>query len=211
MEALRDVSDELKQTWMEAEDKFFGGLPTEQPELYQKGVQVVRALADALEDIFSPKELESVYGERDEEWARQRAEAIGIGIPRRLNLPRARRAAFQLRYNEVRPFFLSVLSTLTSLDPEDEGWHLLYEQEGEFTGRTFHRQLELHTPDARALFLHPFLSKQGRYIHVVDGFVMDLQTGERTEEEPAIGESYHLDSREEALQKFRELRQGHVP
>lgn len=206
MAEFEDVPEDLIQKWRDAEDKFFGGLPTQQPELYQSGVQLVRALADALEDLISPRELAEVYPERGEEWARERAEAIMSEVPQRLNVNMARNAAFQLRYNEVRPFFLEVGAKLRELKADQADWKTLHEKTGEFTGRAFHRRLDYHPPTRRAVHLHPFLSTGGRYIHVVEVFPLDPETGERDSNGAPLEEPRRFPGPEEGKDAFDEIK-----
>ncbi|MFB6346468.1 MAG: hypothetical protein ABEK50_11970, partial [bacterium] len=201
------VPESIREKWINAEDEFFAGLPTQQPDLYKKGIQSVRSLADALEDCFSPRELIEAYDKRDEDWARRRLEFLLDGLPRGLSLSKARNASFQLRLNELRPMHLQIVENSLNLDQSDE-WITLFDEEGDYTGRSYLRRVDLSPSNDECLYLHPFMTEEGHYVHTYQRSEFDPGSGERPDGPMPDTERDRFSSPEDALNAFRSERQS---
>jgi hypothetical protein len=161
------------------------------PDLYERYVALVRALADDLGDLSTPAALAAAFGEAV---ARAARTAARRGVPTEgLDLEVAAGAAFALRYREVRAAAArgAVAARVQEAAARGERWVVLQEPSGGQAPDPFAAsvtsRVELHIPTGVAI--HSFVeldpeTYQPRY--GVEAARLDPASGELVrDEEPA--------------------------
>jgi hypothetical protein len=181
---------ELVERWNLAERRLYP-VVLARPDLYERYVALVRAMADDLGNLSTPGALAAAFGEAVAQAARTAARG---GIPTEgLDLEVAAGAAFALRYREVRAAAArgAVAARVQEATAKGERWVVLQEPSGEhgpdpFAGSVSSR-VELHIPTGVAI--HSFVeldpdTYQPRY--GVEAARLDPASGELArDEEPA--------------------------
>ena len=161
------------------------------PDLYERYVALVRAMADDLGNLSTPGALAAAFGEAVAQAARTVARS---GIPAEgLDLEVAAGAAFALRYREVKAAAArgAVAARIREATAKGERWVVLQEPSGGQTPNPFaasvSSRVELHIPTGVAI--HAFVeldpeTYQPRY--GVEAARLDPASGELArDEEPA--------------------------
>jgi hypothetical protein len=181
---------ELVERWNLAERHLYPVVMA-RPDLYERYVALVRAMADDLGDLSTPEALAAAFGEAVAQAARTAARS---GIPTGgLDLEVAAGAAFALRYREVRAAAArgAVAARVQEATAKGDQWVVLQEPPGgrapdPFAGAVSSR-VELHVPTGVAI--HSFVeldpdTYQPRY--GVEAARLDPASGELArDEEPA--------------------------
>jgi hypothetical protein len=150
---------ELVERWNVAERRLYP-MVMARPDLYERYLALVRALADDLGDLSTPEALAVAFGEAVARAARTAARA---GIPAdQLDLDLAAGAAFALRYREVKAAAerAAVAARIREATVKGEHWVVLQEAAGgqaapDPFGSAVSSRVELHIPTGVAI--HSFV------------------------------------------------------
>lgn len=203
------LPDEFVGRWTAAEDRLHP-LVLAQPETYERYLQLVRAVADSLDDARTREQLVEAYGR-----ARAIVEATiareGIAADG-LDLGLAAGAAFGLRYREVIAELRrdEVKRRLAAAQDSGEPWVVVFETGGAM-GFPFppYRKLEMHLPDGMAL--HSFVeldADMDRPVFGVEVVRLDPLTGAGVPETETPPEPLRFSEREPWEAALEELRAG---
>ena len=178
---------ELVERWNVAERHLYPVVLT-QPDLYERYLALVRAMADDLGDLSTPEALAAAFGEAVPRAART---AAGCGIPTGgLDLEVAAGAAFALRYREVKAAAArgAVAARVKEATAKGERWVVLQEpprgQAPDPFASAVSSRVELHVPTGVAI--HSFVeldpdTYQSRY--GVEAARLDPVSGELARDE----------------------------
>jgi hypothetical protein len=149
---------ELVERWNVAERHLYPVVMA-RPDLYERYLALVRALADDLGDLSTPEALAAAF---DDAVARAARSAARAGVPTAgLDLGMAAGAAFALRYREVRAAGTraAVAARVQEASAKGESWVVLQEPSGEPApdpfAATVSSRVELHVPTGVAI--HSFV------------------------------------------------------
>lgn len=190
---------ELVERWNLAERRLYPVVMA-RPDLYERYVALVRAMADGLGDVSTPEALAAAFGEAVPRAART---ADRCGIPtEELDLEVAAGAAFALRYREVKAAAAraAVAARVKEATAKGERWVVLQEPPGgqapdPFAGAVSSR-VELHVPTGVAI--HSFVeldpdTYQPRY--GVEAARLDPVSGELARDEEPVATPRTFDDR----------------
>ena len=178
---------ELVERWNVAERHLYPVVLT-QPDLYERYLALVRAMADDLGDLSTPEALAAAFAEAVPPAART---AAGCGIPTGgLDLEVAAGAAFALRYREVKAAAArgAVAARVQEATAKGERWVVLQEpprgQAPDPFASAVSSRVELHVPTGVAI--HSFVeldpdTYQSRY--GVEAARLDPVSGELARDE----------------------------
>jgi hypothetical protein len=145
---------ELVERWNVAERHLYPVVMA-RPDLYERYLALVRALADDLGDLSTPEALAAAF---DEAEARAARTADRTGVPTAgLDLGMAAGAAFALRYREVKAAVAraAVAARVQEATAKGESWVVLQEPSGEQAPDPFaasvSSRVELHVPSGVAI------------------------------------------------------------
>jgi hypothetical protein len=181
---------ELVERWNVAERHLYPVVLT-QPDLYERYLALVRAMADDLGDLSTPEALAAAFGEAVPRAART---AAGCGIPTGgLDLEVAAGAAFALRYREVKAAAArgAVAARVKEATAKGERWVVLQEpprgQAPDPFASAVSSRVELHVPTGVAI--HSFVeldpdTYQSRY--GVEAARLDPVSGELARDEEPV-------------------------
>jgi hypothetical protein len=181
---------ELVERWNVAERHLYPVVMA-RPDLYERYLALVRALADDLGDLSTPEALAAAFGEAV---ARAARTAARTGVPtEELDLGVAAGAAFALRYREVKAAAAraAVAVRIQEAIAKGEGWVVLQEPSGERAPDPFaaavSSRVELHVPTGVAI--HSFVeldpdTYQPRY--GVEAARLDPVSGELVRDEEPV-------------------------
>jgi len=181
---------ELVERWNLAERHLYPVVLT-QPDLYERYLALVRAMADDLGDLSTPEALAAAFGEAVPRAART---AAGCGIPTGgLDLEVAAGAAFALRYREVKAAAArgAVAARVQEATAKGERWVVLQEpprgQAPDPFASGVSSRVELHVPSGVAI--HSFVeldpdTYQSRY--GVEAARLDPVSGELARDEEPV-------------------------
>jgi hypothetical protein len=181
---------ELVERWNVAERHLYPVVLT-QPDLYERYLALVRAMADDLGDLSTPEALAAAFGEAVPRAART---AAGCGIPTGgLDLEVAAGAAFALRYREVKAAAArgAVAARVQEATAKGERWVVLQEpprgQALDPFASAVSSRVELHVPTGVAI--HSFVeldpdTYQSRY--GVEAARLDPVSGELARDEEPV-------------------------
>ncbi len=149
---------ELVERWNVAERRLYPVVMA-RPDLYERYLALVRALADDLGDLSTPEALAAAFGNAV---ARAARTAARVGAPTEgLDLGVAAGAAFALRYREVKAAAAraAVAARVQEATAKGERWVVLQEPPGERAPDPFaaavSSRVELHVPTGVAI--HSFV------------------------------------------------------
>jgi hypothetical protein len=149
---------ELVERWNVAERRLYPVVMA-RPDLYERYLALVRALADDLGDLSTPEALAAAFGDADARAARTAARA---GVPTEgLDLDVAAGAAFALRYREIKAAAAraAVAARVQEAKAKGQRWVVLQEPSGEQAPDPFaaavSSRVELHVPTGVAI--HSFV------------------------------------------------------
>lgn len=149
---------ELIERWNAAERRLYPVVMA-RPDLYERYLTLVRALADDLGDLSTPEALAAAFGEAPARVARTAARA---GVPAGgLDLGLAAEAAFALRYREVKAAAerAAAAARVREATAKGERWVVLLEAAGgqppDPFGSATSSRIELHIPTGVAI--HSFV------------------------------------------------------
>ena len=190
---------ELVERWNQAERQLYP-VVLARPDLYERYLTLVRAVADDLGDLATPDVLAAAFGEAVPMATRA---AARVGIPTDgLDLGVAAGAAFALRYREVKTAGAraTVAAKVEAATAEGEQWVLLQEPAGgqlpdPYAAATSSR-VELHVPTRLAI--HSFVeldpdTYQPRY--GVEAARLDPVSGELARDEEPVATPRTFDDR----------------
>jgi hypothetical protein len=188
---MRQAPVELVERWNLAERHLYP-VVLARPDLYERYLALVRAMADDLGDLSTPEALAAAFGEAVAQAARTAARS---GIPTGgLDLEVAAGAAFALRYREVKAAAArgAVAARVQEATAKGERWVVLQEPPGgqpdPFAGAVSSR-VELHLPTGMAI--HSFVELDPdtyRPRYGVEAARLDPVSGELArDEEPGAG------------------------
>jgi hypothetical protein len=181
---------ELVERWNVAERHLYPVVLT-QPDLYERYLALVRAMADDLGDLSTPEALAAAFGEAVPRAART---AAGCGFPTvGLDLEVAAGAAFALRYREVKAAAArgAVAARVQEATAKGERWVVLQEpprgQAPDPFASAVSSRVELHVPTGVAI--HSFVeldpdTYQSRY--GVEAARLDPVSGELARDEEPV-------------------------
>lgn len=181
---------ELVERWNVAERHLYPVVLT-QPDLYERYLALVRAMADDLGDLSTPEALAAAFGEAVPRAARTAARR---GIPTGgLDLEVAAGAAFALRYREVKAAAArgAVAARVQEATAKGERWVVLQEpprgQAPDPFASAVSSRVELHVPTGVAI--HSFVeldpdTYQSRY--GVEAARLDPVSGELARDEEPV-------------------------
>jgi hypothetical protein len=181
---------ELVERWNIAERHLYPVVMA-RPDLYERYLALVRALADDLGDLSTPEALAAAFGQAVVRVART---AARTGVPTEgLDLGVAAGAAFALRYREVKAAAAraAVAARVEEATAKGEGWVVLQEPSGEQAPDPFasavSSRVELHIPTGVAI--HSFVeldpdTYQPRY--GVEAVRLDPVSGELARDEEPV-------------------------
>jgi hypothetical protein len=181
---------ELVERWNVAERHLYPVVLT-QPDLYERYLALVRAMADDLGDLSTPEALAAAFGEAVPRAARTAARR---GIPTGgLDLEVAAGAAFALRYREVKAAAArsAVAARVKEATAKGERWVVLQEpprgQAPDPFASAVSSRVELHVPTGVAI--HSFVeldpdTYQSRY--GVEAARLDPVSGELARDEEPV-------------------------
>jgi len=201
--------DEIIGRWTAAEDRLHP-LVLAQPETYERYLQLVRAVADALDDARTREQLVEAYGRAraivEATIAREGITADG------LDLGLVAGAAFGLRYREVIAELRKdeVKRRLAAAGDHGDRWVVVHETglAGGFPSSAY-RKLEMHLPDGMAL--HSFVeldADMDRPVFGVEVVKLDPKTGGGVPAKEAPPEPLTFSEREPWEAAVEELRAG---
>jgi hypothetical protein len=155
---MRHAPVELVERWTIAERRLYPVVMA-RPDLYERYLALVRALADDLGDLSTPEALAATFGEAT---ARASRTAARAGIPAGgLDLELAAGAAFALRYREVKAAAqrAAMAARVAEAAAKGERWVVLPEAAGgrvpDPYGSATSSRVELHLPSGVAI--HSFV------------------------------------------------------
>jgi hypothetical protein len=181
---------ELVERWNVAERRLYPVVMA-RPDLYERYLALVRALADDLGDLSTPEALAAAFGNAV---ARAARTAARVGAPTEgLDLGVAAGAAFALRYREVKAAAAraAVVARVQQATAKGEAWIVLQEPSGGQTPDPFagavSSRVELHIPTGVAI--HSFVeldpdTYQPRY--GVEAARLDPVSGELARDEELV-------------------------
>jgi hypothetical protein len=190
---------ELVERWNLAERRLYPVVMA-RPDLYERYVALVRAMADDLGEVSTPEALAAAFGGAVPRAART-ADRCGISTEE-LDLDVAVGAAFALRYREVRAAAArgAVAARIREAAAKGERWAVLQEPPvgqapDPFAGAVSSR-VELHVPTGVAI--HSFVeldpdTYQPRY--GVEAARLDPVSGELTRDEEPVATPRTFDDR----------------
>lgn len=201
--------EEALRSWQAAEEKLYPVVML-RPEVYQRYVELVRAVADELWSYVTPESLASAYARASEIVATVIAR-FGASVDD-MDLGLLAGAAFSLRYREV----LAETSRQEAVRRIDEArargdpWVVLYEM-GKAKGAPAlpYRRLEMHLPDG--VGLHVFVEEDpetGAPIFGLERVQLDPSTGDwvnAAQPSPERQTFPSADRWEEAVKALRDL------
>ena len=183
---------ELVERWNAAERHLYP-VVLARPDLYERYVALVRAMADDLGDLSTPEALAAAFGEAVPLAART---ADRRGIPTGgLDLEMAAGSAFALRYREVKAAAArgAVVARVQEATAKGERWVVLQEPPGgqapDPFGGAVSSRVDLHVPTRLAI--HSFVeldpdTYQPRY--GVEAARLDPVSGELARDEQPVAE-----------------------
>jgi len=187
---MSQAPSELVERWNVAERHLYPVVMA-RPELYERYLALVRALADDLGDVSTPGALAAAFGEALERAART---AARTGVPtEELDLGVAAGAAFAVRYREIRAAAAreAVAARVQEATAKGERWVVLQEPSGDQApdpfAATVSSRVELHIPTGVAI--HSFVeldpeTYQPRY--GVEAARLDPSSGELARDEELV-------------------------
>jgi hypothetical protein len=178
---------ELVERWNLAERRLYPVVMA-RPDLYERYLALVRAMADDLGGLSTPEALAAAFGEGVPQAARTAARA---GVPTEgLDLGVAAGAAFALRYREVKAAATraAVAARVHEATTRRERWVVLQELSGEQAPDPFaaavSSRVELHVPTGVAI--HSFVELDPDTYHPrygVEAARLDPVSGELARDE----------------------------
>jgi hypothetical protein len=203
---------ELVERWNLAERHLYP-IVMARPDLYERYLALVRAMADDLGDLSTPGALAAAFGEAVAQAARS---ATRSGIPTEgLDLDVAAGAAFALRYREVKAAAArgAVAARVQEATAKGKQWVVLQESPGEQAPDPFaaavSSRVELHVPTGVAI--HSFVeldpdTYQPRY--GVEAAHLDPASGELARDEEPVATPRTFDDRAAWERAVAALRQA---
>jgi len=187
---MSQAPSELVERWNVAERHLYPVVMA-RPELYERYLALVRALADDLGDVSTPGALAAAFGEALERAART---AARTGVPtEELDLGVAAGAAFAVRYREIRAAAAreAVAARVQEATAKGERWVVLQEPSGgqapDPFGGAVSSRVELHVPTGVAI--HSFVELDPdtyRPSYGVEAARLDPVTGELARDEEPV-------------------------
>ena len=187
---MSQAPSELVERWNVAERHLYPVVMA-RPELYERYLALVRALADDLGDVSTPGALAAAFGEALERAART---AARTGVPtEELDLGVAAGAAFAVRYREIRAAAAreAVAARVQEATAKGERWVVLQEPSGDQApdpfAATVSSRVELHIPTGVAI--HSFVELDPdtyRPSYGVEAARLDPVTGELARDEEPV-------------------------
>lgn len=180
-----DPSDqELVAGWQAAEERLYPVVMV-RPELYERYLSLVRAVADSLRDVGTVGALARRFRTGDSIMATT-VERTGIATEG-MDLGLAAGAAFCLRYREIlaETGRRDALRRIEEARARGEPWVIVHETDR--FGDALYRRLELHLPSGAGL--HAFVeldAETGGRIYCLEALPLDPRTGSHLEELPPI-------------------------
>lgn len=187
---MSQAPSELVERWNVAERHLYPVVMA-RPDLYERYLALVRALADDLGEVSTPEALAAAYGEAVAR-AGQTAARTGIRT-QELDLGVAAGAAFAVRYREIKAAVArdAVAARIQEATAKGERWVVLQEPSGEQAPDPFaaavSSRVELHIPSGVAI--HSFVeldpeTYQPRY--GVEAARLDPGSGELVRDEEMV-------------------------
>ena len=187
---MSQAPSELVQRWNLAERRLYPVVMA-RPDLYERYLTLVRALADDLGDVSTPEALAAAFGEAVARAGRAAAQA-GVRTEE-LDLGVAAGAAFAVRYREIKAAAArdAVSARVQEATAEGKRWVVLQEPSGEQApdpfAATVSSRVELHIPTGVAI--HSFVeldpeTYQPRY--GVEAARLDRISGELARDEEPV-------------------------
>ena len=187
---MSQAPSELVERWNVAERHLYPVVMA-RPDLYERYLALVRALADDLGEVSTPEALAAAYGEAVAR-AGQTAARTGI-LTQELDLGVAAGAAFAVRYREIKAAVArdAVAARIQEATAKGERWVVLQEPSGEQAPDPFAAavtsRVELHIPSGVAI--HSFVeldpeTYQPRY--GVEAARLDPGSGELVRDEEMV-------------------------
>jgi hypothetical protein len=187
---MSQAPSELVERWNVAERHLYPVVMA-RPDLYERYLALVRALADDLGEVSTPEALAAAYGEAVAR-AGQTAARTGI-LTQELDLGVAAGAAFAVRYREIKAAVArdAVAARIQEATAKGARWVVLQEPSGEQAPDPFaaavSSRVELHIPSGVAI--HSFVeldpeTYQPRY--GVEAARLDPGSGELARDEEMV-------------------------
>jgi hypothetical protein len=187
---MSQAPSELVERWNVAERHLYPVVMA-RPDLYERYLVLVRALADDLGDVSTPEALAAAYGEAV---ARAGHTAARTGIlTEDLDLGVAAGAAFAVRYREIKAAAArdAVAARVREATAKGERWVVLQEPSGEQApdpfAATVSSRVELHIPTGVAI--HSFVEldpETYRPRYGVEAARLDPSSGELARDEETV-------------------------
>lgn len=199
--------EEALRSWRAAEEKLYPVVMV-RPEVYQRYVELVRAVADELWSCVTPESLAHAYG--------RAPEIVAVVIARfgasvdDMDVGLLAGAAFNLRYREVvaETSRKEAVRRIEEAKAKGEPWVVLYEM-GKAGAALPYRRLEMHVSDGAGL--HVFVEEDpetGAPVFGLERLQLDPSTGEwlsATQPSPERQTFPSADRWEEAVKALRDL------
>lgn len=181
--------DELVWRWRAAEERLYPVVMV-RPEIYERCLRLVRAVADGLGSARTPDLLAEAYGRSDEVVARA---VERTGTPTEgMDLDLVAGAAFNLRYREVLAETQqeAALRRVRTARERGDAWVLVHETGGPAEHPTPpYSRLEMHLADGAALRVFVEMEAEtGEPVFGIEAVRLDPQTGDRVPEAAALEE-----------------------
>ena len=204
---MADARDEIVRRWRVAEERLYPVVMV-RPDLYERYISVVRAVADELRAFRSLDELVAAYEQGPEVTARVvRAQIIST---EGMDLALVAGAAFSLRHREIAEETNreEALQRIRAARAEGQEWTVVYETAT--TGPQLvppYRRLEMRLADGVAL--HVFVEmdpESGGALFGVESVQLDPQTGDWVTDAPPLAPRRTFSEPESWNEAIAELR-----